>query len=580
MAAPTVRQNEEQRPTEGPPEYFLVVLGLEHTLTRRLPAQGALAIGRGEEAEVRIVDALASRAHARLHLGEAMEIEDLGSANGTRLRDRPLSPHQRVPLAPGDAISIGTTLLVVQRQKPAFEPRRIWSHGHFESRLIEVCAEAETAKGSFALVRLHARGARVEEIVTSVLRPGDLLAAYAPDEYEVLLVDTNRETSNALEGEMLARLQRDGAAARAGLAFFPGDGSSPQALVSRACERLRPAGPPAVSGGPVLENAAMRQLYSVAEKAARGTINVLIVGETGAGKEILAQTVHRLSPRSQRPFIAFNCAALSDSLLESELFGYEKGAFTGATQAKAGLLEAAHGGTLFLDEIGEMSLGLQAKVLRAIESKQVLRVGATKARDVDVRFVAATNRDLEEEIAAKRFREDLYFRLNGMTLEIPPLRDRVDEIPALARLFLERVAQQMGQPPPPLGRDVVAHLQDYAWPGNIRELRNVMERALLLSSGAAITPEHLPLEKMKRSARVSVPPPSKPEPLPASAPSAPTGVVEPAAAITLGELERQAILDALVRCAGNQSRAAELLGIPRRTFCKRLAEYNIPRPRD
>jgi two-component system response regulator AtoC len=573
MAAPTVRQSEPPHSDAPAPGYFLVVLGLEHTLTQRLPEQGTLEIGRGEEADVRIVDALASRAHARLHVGEVLEIEDLGSANGTRLRDRPIPPRQRALFSPGDAISIGTTLLVVQRQRPAFAPRRIWPHGYFEARLIEACAQAEAAKGTFALVRLHAKGPRVQELLAALQRPGDVLAAYAPDEYEVLLVDTERETSEALKNEMVLRLEGEGLAARAGIAFFPGDGTSPQALVSRACEVLRPATPLPVAGAPVLENAAMRRLYSVAEKAARGTINVLIVGETGAGKEILAQTVHRASPRAGQPFVALNCAALSDSLLESELFGYEKGAFTGAAQAKLGLLEAAHGGTLFLDEIGEMSLGLQAKVLRAIESKQVLRVGATKPRDVDVRFVAATNRDLEEEIAAKRFREDLYFRLNGMSLEIPPLRDRTDEIPALAGLFLDRAAKQMGQAIPSLAPEVLPELQRYAWPGNIRELRNVIERALLLSSGAAITLEHLPLEKMRRSARPASLRPASPEPA-ASAPAAPIGTPP-----TFGELERQAILDALVRCAGNQSRAAELLGIPRRTFCKRLAEYSIPRPR-
>jgi two-component system response regulator AtoC len=277
--------------------------------------------------------------------------------------------------------------------------------------------------------------------------------------------------------------------------------------------------------------------------------------------------VHRLSPRAAGPFICLNCAALSDTLLESELFGYEKGAFTGALQAKLGLLEAASSGTLFLDEIGEMSLGLQAKVLRAIETKQVLRVGATKVRAVDVRFVAATNRDLDEEIAAKRFREDLYFRLNGITLAIPPLRERKDELPALARLFLAAGAKQLGEPPPTLAPEALAALRAYSWPGNIRELRNVMERAMLLSSGGHITAQHLPAEKMVRQAPVVAPV--------ADAPAAGA----PAPSLSMDEIERQAILDALVRCGGNQTRAAELLGIPRRTFCKKLADHNIPRPR-
>ena len=205
---------------------------------------------------------------------------------------------------------------------------------------------------------------------------------------------------------------------------------------------------------------------------------------------------------------------------------------------------------------------------------------------LDVRFVAATNRDLDEEVAGKRFREDLYFRLNGVSLTIPPLRERPDELPALATLFLETVAKKLGQPPPRLAPDALVHLCEYSWPGNIRELRNVMERALLLASTGTITSEHLPLERMKRLGQHTLPTPNSVQPvvaLPTPAPAAraaatPTSPT-PAGGLSMVEIERQAILDALVRCAGNQTRAAELLGIPRRTFCKKLGEYNIPRPR-
>jgi two-component system response regulator AtoC len=564
MAAPTRRDSTAGQQEEGG-GYFLLVLGPDHSSTRQLPPGGALSIGRGEEADVRIVDALASRSHAVLHLGETLEIEDLGSSNGTRLRDEKVPAHRRTTVNPGEAIAIGTTILVVQRREPAFRPRRIWPHGYFEARLIEACAQAESARSTFAVVRLHMasseRGTRSEEVLVDLLRPGDVLAAYGPDEYEILLVDTDKESAEALVASLLERLEKENLPARAGLAFFPLDGTAPQVLVSRACDLVRGQAPRSPAGSAiVLENPAMRELYDTAAKMARGTINVLLVGETGVGKEILAETIHRRSPRSAGPFVAVNCAALADTLLESELFGYEKGAFTGAVQPKLGLLEAAASGTLFLDEIGEMSLALQAKLLRAIESKQVMRVGATRPRAVDVRFVAATNRDLEEEIAAKRFREDLYFRLNGITLTIPPLRDRTDEIPALAALFLATVAGQLGQPAPVLSPQALAQLRAYSWPGNIRELRNVMERAILLSSGGTITVAHLPAEKIRRAERA-----------PAAEASTDPG--------TMAAIERQAILDALVRCAGNQTRAAELLGIPRRTFCKKLNEHNIPRPR-
>jgi two-component system, NtrC family, response regulator AtoC len=576
MAAPTVRDSGEP-PDDGGGErargYCLLVLGPDHSETLPLPPRATLDIGRGEDAGVRIVDALASRVHARLHVGgeEGLAIEDLGSANGTRLRDQRLPANVRTPLATGDAVTIGTTVLVVQRGEPPFRPRRLWPHGYFETRLIETCAQAEKARGTFALVRLHVEDAAgcaaAETWLVEALRPGDLVASYGPAEYEILIVDTAREKAEALAAELVAGLRGEGVVARVGVAFFPADGTSPQALVSRACQRVLPSPAGAAGAAPiVLANQAMRELYELAERAARGTINVLIVGETGVGKDVLAETVHRRSPRSAGPFVCLNCAALGDALLESELFGHEKGAFTGAVQAKVGLVEAASSGTLFLDEIGEMSLPLQAKVLRAIEAKEVLPVGATRARPVDVRFVAATNRDLDEEIAARRFRQDLYFRLNGITLAIPPLRERRDEIPALADLFLAASARQVGagHPAPRLAPEALAALVAYDWPGNIRELRNVIERAVLFAAGGPITLEHLPVEKMRRAGPTDAPPPSASARPPA---------------MTMVELEKQAIIDALERCAGNQTRAAELLGMPRRTFCKRLAAYNIARPR-
>src|SRR3954471_2028915 len=239
---------------------------------------------------------------------------------------------------------------------------------------------------------------------------------------------------------------------RSSLVFCPTDAAGPQTLVSRASALLlasaerRPA-----PEGFVVENARMRQLYGMAERVAAATINVLITGETGVGKEVLAATVHARSPRAGRPFLCINCAALSESILESELFGHEKGAFTGAVQTKPGLLEAASGGTLLLDEVGEMSLGMQAKLLRVLETRQVMRVGATKPLSIDVRFIAATNRDLEEEIANKTFREDIFCRLSGICLEIPPLRERPEEIEPLARRCMENVAPPPRPPGAPPG---------------------------------------------------------------------------------------------------------------------------------
>ena len=287
---------------------------------------------------------------------------------------------------------------------------------------------------------------------------------------------------------------------------------------------------------------------------------MLILGETGVGKELLAELVHRRSPRAKGPFVCINCSALADTLLESELFGYEKGAFTGATQAKPGLLEAAAGGTVFLDEIGDMPGTLQTKVLRAIESRKVTRVGGLAPRPLDVRFVAATHVDLEAAIADDRFRSDLYFRLNGISLTIPPLRDRPEEIEPLARAFLAAACAAGKRRPPRLSSDALEALQAYDWPGNIRELRNAIERALVRSEGGEIGPEHLPVEKL-RLAR------------PAAAAPAAAGVAAPG-----GLAERQRILEVMAQVGSNQTRAAKRLGISRGTLIDRLKRHGIKRP--
>jgi two-component system response regulator AtoC len=321
---------------------------------------------------------------------------------------------------------------------------------------------------------------------------------------------------------------------------------------------------------PLLVDPAMRALYEVAARVARGTIAVLVVGETGAGKEVLADYLHRRSPRAAAPMVRINCAALTESIVESELFGHDRGAFTGAATPRVGLIEAADGGTVLLDEVGELPLPVQAKLLRVLEDRAVTRVGATSARVVDVRFVAATNRDLSAEVAAGRFRRDLYFRLAMAVLAVPPLRARVDEIEPLARSFLADAAARLHVPVPVLTAAAVAALRGHAWPGNVRELKAAMERAVLVSDGV-VDAADLPLAA---SAVVAVP----------AGPLAPTparrGRRPNALHAELTMLERQRILDALEQCGGNQTRAAALLDIPRRTFVKRIAKHGIRRPRD
>ena len=299
----------------------------------------------------------------------------------------------------------------------------------------------------------------------------------------------------------------------------------------------------------------------VRELAASG-VNVVILGETGVGKEVLADTLHRWSGRSGA-FVRINCAALNATLLESELFGHEKGAFTGAVGAREGLLEAARGGTVFLDEVGELPENLQAKLLRAVEQREVTRLGSTKPVPIDIRFIAATNRDLQAEVEAGRFRRDLFFRIDGVSLSIPPLRERKEQIGSLALQFLTDAAERAGKPRVTLPAETLAAIEAYRWPGNVRELKAVMERALLLARGASPAVKHLVF-----STRGS--------------PAAPAA---PAAADVAPELppadrdERAAIVRVLDECSGNQTRAAKRLGMSRTTLVNKIRLYRIPRPR-
>jgi transcriptional regulator with PAS, ATPase and Fis domain len=299
----------------------------------------------------------------------------------------------------------------------------------------------------------------------------------------------------------------------------------------------------------------MQRLHKVVELVARGRISVILLGETGVGKEVMAETIHRRSPRAQGPFVRINCAALPENLLEAELFGYERGAFTGANQMKPGLIESADGGTFFLDEVGALPLATQVKLLRVLESREVQRLGALRPRAIDVRFLAATNRDLEAQCANGQFRSDLFYRLNGMSITIPPLRERQDEVPALARTFVTEACAQLDAPEVPITPRAQQALLAHRWPGNVRELRNTMERAALLAHGGPIDVEHL-----FQSQSIA----------PSSSASLPSEVEN---------LERRRILDALERTGGNQRQAAELLGISRRTLISRLDAYELPRPK-
>lgn len=302
------------------------------------------------------------------------------------------------------------------------------------------------------------------------------------------------------------------------------------------------------------KSAEMQRLLTTVRKVADTKASVLITGESGVGKEVIADALHTLSSRREKACIKVHCAALSETLLESELFGHEKGAFTGADSLHKGRFELAHGGTIFLDEIGEINQSVQIKLLRVLQEKKFERVGGQQTIDVDVRIIAATNRNLEEEVKAGRFREDLYYRLNVIHLEVPPLRERKDDIPLLIAAFLDEFNRENGKEIKGFSQAAKAALYKYEWPGNIRELRNCVESAVVMAGGNEIALEDLPptVSKASRAETISVP-----------------------MGITLSEAEKLIIEENLAANKGNKSRTADVLGIGRKTLHRKLAEYGL-----
>ena len=318
------------------------------------------------------------------------------------------------------------------------------------------------------------------------------------------------------------------------------------------------------------EDPRLKQVLTTLHRAAASDATVLIEGESGTGKELFARAVHALSPRADGPFVAINCAAIPETLLETELFGHEKGAFTGASQRKPGKFELAHRGTIFLDEIGDLPLMLQAKILRALEEKQFERVGGTTLLHVDVRVVAATNRNLKAAVAARQYREDLYFRLSVFPITVPPLRDRPGDIPILARYFVDRFCREMKKKSLALSPSAIDSLVSYGWRGNVRELQNCIERAVILSDGDAIQPRHLNLTSLLHAV-----------PQPSAEPESPwsgidlSGTLADASRRVMSDVERRKYAQALTDAAGNAPRAAEILQVNYRQFAQRARELGL-----
>ena len=319
----------------------------------------------------------------------------------------------------------------------------------------------------------------------------------------------------------------------------------------------------------------MQELYKEIGRVAAKPVNVLIRGETGTGKELVARALYQHSDRAPAPFVAVNCAAIPETLLESELFGHERGAFTGADQRRIGRFEQAHGGTLFLDEIGDLSPNTQGKLLRVLQEKCIQRLGGKETIDVDVRVIAATHRDLEEAIHEKLFREDLFFRLSTFVINIPPLRQRAEDIPALVRYFLQRYTAELGLETSGIQAEALAFLQSQPWPGNVRELENVVRQSLLLARGYAISLDHVRQTATRRAAASAAAAPSLTAWIAELLAAAKRGETEGIHGSILEEVERELFSQAIGQAQGNQAKAARWLGISRLTMREKLQRFGL-----
>ena len=564
---------------------YLAVFELGSSRVIPLPDAGKLVVGRGDEAGLRLAETKVSRVHAQLDMAhDAVTVTDLESQNGTHVNgDRIDAP--RV-LVSGDVIEIGRTALVYHAA-PGKAGGDTASLHRFRSLLSQETDRARLSGQPLALVSVApATGTeeRCSKLLVQDLVGVERLAADG-GRFALLLPETDADDAVRRASGLVVLLGRAGVPARAGVAVYPADGFDADALLTSARSTAAEAAEGQalsaasvfrtldVGGSPlVIADAQMLRLYALVERLAASDLPVLIQGETGAGKELAARALHYWSARRDARLVAVNAAALQTSLAESELFGHERGAFTGATSAKAGLLEAADGGSVFFDEIADLPLPVQVKLLRALDTGRVTRVGGVTEIPVDVRLIAATNKPLDQEVAQGRFRQDLYFRLSGATLCVPPLRDRPRELALLARRFLADARTRLGRGPTRISDEALQLLAAHPWPVNARELGNVMEYAAAAFDDPVL--ESWQLAERLAGGEGRRPPEQEP-----AVPSAePRSQFQPLDK-EIRELECTRMQQALDAAGGNQRRAAQLIGMPLRTFVSKLTRYGL-RERD
>jgi DNA-binding NtrC family response regulator len=544
-----------------------------------LDEPGDRIIGRSPDCDVPIDDETISRRHVSVTITESgASVRDLGSSNGTLVNGRRVAS---ATLEPGTVVTLGHAQIIVEQRRGQAEAELV-SADAFQQRLaIEVERSARYHNPiTLALIGEPDDGAIADSSVAPIAaaaRRIDSVAQLEPRVVAVLMPELGSREARAAAASLLAAVGRDGA--RAGVATWPADAYGASELLAAARGALEHAGPGVVAtaseavyiheasdGRFVFADSAMLRVVSTCRRLGPTDLPVLVIGETGTGKEIVARMVHDFSGRRDGPLIAVNCAAVPHDLAESELFGHVRGAFSGADQAREGKLEAASGGTLFFDEIGEMPPAFQAKILRALESRTITRVGENREISIDLRIVAATNRDLAEEVEAGRFRRDLYYRLCAATITVPPLRQRPREVTMLARHFLGAAGARDGAESMELSPNTLRILRRYPWPGNIRELRHVIQHAAAMAAGQVIYPSELPAElDIDTRGELSE----------TGAGEAPDeGPFRPLAAI-IQEIEVREIRRALRESNGVRKRAAELLGVPLRTFYVKLKQYGL-----
>lgn len=585
----------------------------------------SIVVGRASPSDVCIPDTTLSREHTRFTLsGGRVLVEDLNSTNGTWMAGERI---QRAELKVGDEVMLSNVLACVHALGSAEENLEVESEERFRLRLEEEVVRARHLRSHFALLMVRAERTpsahvgRWSRKVRSALRPIDRMGLYSPDAVQILLPAAGEATALELAAKIIAQRREQDPLLFIGLALFPDSASTAEKLVELSCHAANsataahpvyaaPAAPwraqeaidseESIVAGPVL-----RETLAMVERLATSRIPVILQGETGTGKEVLARLIHESGPRRDRPMVCVNCGALPRELVESTLFGHERGAFTGALERRRGLFEEADGGTVFLDEIGELPSAAQTALLRVLETHRFTRVGGMgREISVDVRIIAATHRDLEKMRLEGQFRDDLYYRLSTITLQIPPLRERPEDIEPLAFRFLRQANKMNNCDVQGIDKEALARLLSYSWPGNVRELKNAIDRAVVIARGNTLREQDLPARlRAAASAVATVKPDSTSDPpLPTSDAEVKSGSrsTEPAShpayefdsdvppsaggagdyRTRMQQYETQLILDALEHSLWNQTEAARRLKMPLRTLVHKLKALGINRKRN